>query len=527
MASCRWGVNHSADCACAIAAGGALGGAPPAANAKCKTQNAKVKMADGDPRFGDLTLFSPPKRLAFSLLLLPVFCLVLSPAAFAQEQAEPQPAANEQVDEAEAERRAAEALNAPGEEEPEPAPVAAPAPLPTMNLLELALAGGPLMIPIALMSFLVVLFAIERWLGLRRRKIIPPELTKSLGELAARPGGLDPRQAYKLCQQFPSTTASVLRAVLMKLGRPHAEVEIAVKDASDREATRLYKNVRPIELAVTITPLLGLLGTVQGMIQAFFITANSADKGNMGERLAGGIYVALVTTFAGLSVAIPAAILAHYFEGRIQSSVPRHRRSCCSNCCRSSNASKASSASIARRPRLQKPNLRTTSPVLLKLNPSPAGSSRRVGTAHHGHATRADFCQNRLTAIHGGQCPPYDFMTVAIKKSTALGKLNLTPMIDVVFLLLIFFLVATRFEEQERELNVVLPQASEAMPLTAKPKELFVNVDREGATSSTASNSTRPPCSRPCCSRPPTTPAARPSSSAPTNAAFGSTSSPS
>ena len=71
-------------------------------------------------------------------------------------------------------------------------------------------------------------------------------------------------------------------------------------------------------------------------------------------------------------------------------------------------------------------------------------------------------------------------MTVAIKKSSALGKLNLTPMIDVVFLLLIFFLVATKFEEQERELDVVLPQASEAMPLTAKPKELFVNVDREG-----------------------------------------------
>ncbi|HVW39642.1 MAG TPA: biopolymer transporter ExbD [Pirellulales bacterium] len=71
-------------------------------------------------------------------------------------------------------------------------------------------------------------------------------------------------------------------------------------------------------------------------------------------------------------------------------------------------------------------------------------------------------------------------MPVAIKKSNALGRLNLTPMIDVVFLLLIFFLVATKFEEQERELDVVLPQASEAMPLTAKPKELFVNIDREG-----------------------------------------------
>ena len=71
-------------------------------------------------------------------------------------------------------------------------------------------------------------------------------------------------------------------------------------------------------------------------------------------------------------------------------------------------------------------------------------------------------------------------MPVAIKKSTALGKLNLTPMIDVVFLLLIFFLVATKFEEQERALDVVLPQASEAMPLSSKPKELFVNVSREG-----------------------------------------------
>lgn len=71
-------------------------------------------------------------------------------------------------------------------------------------------------------------------------------------------------------------------------------------------------------------------------------------------------------------------------------------------------------------------------------------------------------------------------MSVKINKGRALDGINMTPMIDCVFLLLIFFLVATRFEELEREMNVVLPQASEAMPLTAKPKELFVNVDREG-----------------------------------------------
>ena len=71
-------------------------------------------------------------------------------------------------------------------------------------------------------------------------------------------------------------------------------------------------------------------------------------------------------------------------------------------------------------------------------------------------------------------------VSVRINKGRALEGINLTPMIDCVFLLLIFFLVASRFEELEREMNVVLPQASEAMPLTSKPKELFVNVDREG-----------------------------------------------
>ena len=72
-------------------------------------------------------------------------------------------------------------------------------------------------------------------------------------------------------------------------------------------------------------------------------------------------------------------------------------------------------------------------------------------------------------------------MTVQIKnKGDALGAINMTPMIDCVFLLLIFFLVATKFEEAERDMNVVLPSASEAMPMTAKPKELFINVLRSG-----------------------------------------------
>lgn len=71
-------------------------------------------------------------------------------------------------------------------------------------------------------------------------------------------------------------------------------------------------------------------------------------------------------------------------------------------------------------------------------------------------------------------------MAITIEKGRALANLSLTPLIDIVFLLLIFFLVATRFAEEERELDVMLPEASEAQPLTVQPRELFINIDREG-----------------------------------------------
>jgi biopolymer transport protein ExbD len=71
-------------------------------------------------------------------------------------------------------------------------------------------------------------------------------------------------------------------------------------------------------------------------------------------------------------------------------------------------------------------------------------------------------------------------MAVKINRGMALGSLSLTPLIDVVFLLLIFFLVATRFEQEERELDLSLPQARNARPLVTKTEELFVNVTDEG-----------------------------------------------
>jgi biopolymer transport protein ExbB len=187
-----------------------------------------------------------------------------------------------------------------------------------INVFHLLLRGGYFMLPILAMSLLVVTFAIERAFGLRRSRVLPPAFVTALGQIGNSPDGFDPRKAYRVCQQFPSAAATVVRSMLLKVGRPHSEVEHAVAEASEREAARLYANVRWINLGTSVAPLLGLLGTVWGMIRCFHDTTQLAPGRNKAEFLAEGIYVALVTTLAGLCVAIPAALIAHYFEGKIQ-----------------------------------------------------------------------------------------------------------------------------------------------------------------------------------------------------------------
>jgi biopolymer transport protein ExbB len=218
----------------------------------------------------------------------------------------------------EAVRRADEAINAPpaGSQGAPALPSPSGADPEEKSLWDLYVAGGIFMYPITLLSIVALAFAVERAFALRRSKVIPPELVEGFGDMSSE-GGFDPRKAYRLCQQYPSQAANVIRAMLLKVGRPHSEVEQAVSEASDREATKLYSNIRPIALTVTIAPLLGLLGTVQGMIIAFRDTASLPAGVNKADFLAEGIYTALITTFGGLIVAIPCACIVHYFEGRI------------------------------------------------------------------------------------------------------------------------------------------------------------------------------------------------------------------
>lgn len=187
-----------------------------------------------------------------------------------------------------------------------------------INFFELLASGGFFMWPILGMSLIAVTFGIERAINIRRGKIIPPRLASALGQLGNSAGGFDPRSAYRVCQQFPSVASTVIRAMLLKVGRPHSEVEQTVRDTLQREADRLYVNVRWLNLAVAVAPLIGLLGTVWGLIICFHDLTQLAPGANRATELANGIYIAMVTTLGGLMVAIPAACVSHFFEGKIQ-----------------------------------------------------------------------------------------------------------------------------------------------------------------------------------------------------------------
>jgi biopolymer transport protein ExbB len=195
------------------------------------------------------------------------------------------------------------------------AQAAADAVIPTRSLFDSLVAGGPLMIPIVLASFAMMLIVFERMISLRRRRVVP-RLFMERFLLQVRENALDRDDALERCEDESSHNARVFAAAVRKWGKPAVEVEQAVLDEGERISNVLRRYLRVLNGVATVSPLLGLLGTVWGMIQAFNVIATSPAMGRA-EMLAGGISVALITTAAGLLVAIPALIFYLYFVGRV------------------------------------------------------------------------------------------------------------------------------------------------------------------------------------------------------------------
>jgi biopolymer transport protein ExbB len=188
--------------------------------------------------------------------------------------------------------------------------------MPTMqldSLFEILISGGPLMIPIALCSVVALTYMVERSIRLQRSRLGDRGFQAKLVE-AVESGGAE--AGLGVCNENSNAQARVLAVGLRHAHDDWQRREKAIEDAGAREVDRLAANLQPLVVISMIAPLLGLLGTVWGMIDAF---ANIALADGMGkpETLAAGISQALVTTAAGLAVAIPTQAAYYWFRSRI------------------------------------------------------------------------------------------------------------------------------------------------------------------------------------------------------------------
>ena len=183
------------------------------------------------------------------------------------------------------------------------------------SLWEMVLAGGPLLLPIVLCSFVLLLVVFERTVSLRRNRVVP-RLFSERFLLQTSEGALCKAEALQRCLENDSHVANVFAAAIRKWGKPAVEVEQAVIDEGERMANEMRRFLRVINGVATVCPLMGLLGTVWGMMEAFEAIAGSSAMGRP-DLLAGGISGALLSTAAGLTVAIPALILYLFFVGRV------------------------------------------------------------------------------------------------------------------------------------------------------------------------------------------------------------------
>ena len=174
-------------------------------------------------------------------------------------------------------------------------------------------AGGMLMWPILGCSVVVAGLALERYLSLRPRRVLPQVVVDAVEQVVH--GRADVIAAGIGEAQAPA--ARVLAAGLRRRGHPLADVEKAMEDRLHEEVALLRGNVRGILLMATVAPLLGLLGTVLGIADAFAaVERTGLGKAESSEALAAGIKVALYTTIFGLLVAIPATLVGAHLQAR-------------------------------------------------------------------------------------------------------------------------------------------------------------------------------------------------------------------
>jgi biopolymer transport protein ExbB len=181
------------------------------------------------------------------------------------------------------------------------------------SLFETLVRGGPVMIPLAVCSVLALTWMMERLLRMRGGTLGNRAQAERL-IAAAREGG--PARALELARSKPTVLSNIFKPVFERWAEDRSALEKAVEDSGAREMRTLISSLRPLTVITVSAPLLGLLGTVIGIIIAFRDIALSNAMGKP-EALATGIAQALVTTATGLAIAIPTQASYYWFRSRI------------------------------------------------------------------------------------------------------------------------------------------------------------------------------------------------------------------
>jgi biopolymer transport protein ExbB len=181
---------------------------------------------------------------------------------------------------------------------------------------QLFLKGGPVMWPILFCSIFALAIILEKLYFLHKNSINHRELLEKIKEKLKRH---DIKEAIRLCDENSSSLSNLLKAGILKFGNNRQQIKEAIEEASLYEIPQLEKNLSMLATIAHISPLLGLLGTVTGMVRCFYTIQIKASSFNpvSAADLAGGIWEALLTTVFGLVVAIPTFVAYNYLVNRV------------------------------------------------------------------------------------------------------------------------------------------------------------------------------------------------------------------
>jgi biopolymer transport protein ExbB len=183
-------------------------------------------------------------------------------------------------------------------------------------MLEIFAKGGWIMYPLLFSSILALTVIIERFWNLRKKKILIPEIISVLDQIKSL-GDLE--LAKSICQKFSGPFSRIVRTSLENHDLTPEELRVLVEDEGRQEVRLLQRGLISLETVAAVAPLLGLLGTVLGMIKVFTVIETLGV--GQAKALSGGISEALVTTATGLLIGIPALIAYNFFNHRAEAFV--------------------------------------------------------------------------------------------------------------------------------------------------------------------------------------------------------------